>query len=195
MRRRVLTIGGLITVVVLAIYLTLANDRQPPVTPLVAKLTETSADSVQIRKGTDDGVTVGDVFDVYQEGKPVGELKITKVEPDQSTAEITSLQGARQLKTGDQVIRDPTFQYLRQLRPETDIATPTQLGRRFATTDIKSGIKRILYYGEPWSAGKPLIDEETGSPVTITAGCAVTQDFTLLVNEYNRIMAEHSRQP
>lgn len=176
----------------LTLMVTLADEQQPTVKPLISKL-NSETKPVTISRGSNHGVNTGDVFDVYRENKKIGEITITDVELDQSTANVTKILGAQKMKTGDSVIRDVTLQFLRRLRPDSTVPTPAQSGRTFAEADIKSGINRILYYGKPWSAGKPLIDEDTGYPVHITAGCVVTKDFMLLVNEYNLTMKKHFR--
>ena len=166
-------------------------DQPAPLKPLISKLEEPGARTVSIRLGSEVGVKVGDVFDVYRENKPFGKLKITAVEPDQSTATISETRGAQKLETGDVVIREVTLQFLRKLESNSKVATPAETGRAFAEADIGSGINRILYYGKPWSDGKPLIDDETGYPVTVISDCIVTKAFTLLVEEYNLAMREH----
>jgi hypothetical protein len=88
---------------------------------------------------------------------------------------------------------DPTLEFLRSLRPDSVVEEPAKMGRRYADADIGNGNNRILYFGEPWSAGKPLIDEETGYSVTVIAGCVVTKDFVVLVEAYNSAMREHFR--
>jgi hypothetical protein len=169
-------------------------DQPAPVKPLISKLKEPGARTVSISLGSEAGVNVGDVFDVYRDNKPFGKLKITAVEPDQSTATISETRGAQKLETGDIVIREVTLQFLRKLESNSHLATPAETGRAFAEADIGSGINRILYYGKPWSEGKPLIDDQTGYPVTVISGCIVTKAFTLLVEEYNLAMREHFRK-
>lgn len=168
-------------------------DQPSSVKPLISKLKGPGTQTATISLGSEAGVNLGDILDVYRENKQLGKLKITKVEPDQSTATISETYGPQKLETGDVVIRDVTLQFLRQLERNSGAATVAETGRAFAEAAIGSGINRILYYGPPWSDGKPLIDEETGYPVTITSGCFVTKDFTLLLNEYNLAMREHFR--
>ena len=177
----------IISVLGAIVLVTLAGDQHPTVKPLVSKLNANTR-PVTVGLGSDHGVNTGDVFDVYRENKRVGEITIANVEPDLSAANITNIQGARKLKAGDLVIRDVTLQFVRGLRLDSAVPTPTQSGRTFADADIKSGINRILYFGLPWSAGKPLIDKDTGYPVYIAAGCLVGKDFTLLVSAYNLTM-------
>jgi hypothetical protein len=43
----------------------------------------------------------------------------------------------------------------------------------------------ILYYGKPWSGGKPLVDDATGLTVEVAGGCAVTKSFVAEVDAYN----------
>jgi hypothetical protein len=66
--------------------------------------------------------------------------------------------------------------------------SPTDKGIHRANEDIKNGKMQILYYGKPWSARKPLIDDETGLPVIIVEGCVVTTDFVEETDAYNTIM-------
>jgi hypothetical protein len=66
--------------------------------------------------------------------------------------------------------------------------SPTDKGIHRAQEDIKNGKIQILYYGKPWSVGKPLIDDETGLPVIIVEGCVVTTDFVEETDAYNKIM-------
>jgi hypothetical protein len=193
MKKTLLSIGALgliIGVLGLTMLVNLAGEQPATVKPLISKL-KAEAKPVTIGLGSNHGVNTGDVFDVYRENKNIGEITIADIEPDQSAANVTKLLGVQELKTGDSVIRDVTLQFLRRLRPDSALPTPAQSGRTFAEADIKSGINRILYYGPPWSAGKPLIDDDTGYPVHITAGCIVTTDFRLLVDEYNLTMRKH----
>ena len=77
------------------------------------------------------------------------------------------------------------------MRPDSDTKEPKKLGREFADADVQNDRKRILYYGEPWSQSKPLIDDETGYPVVIVAGSNVTKGFVELVGEYNSAIREN----
>jgi hypothetical protein len=71
-----------------------------------------------------------------------------------------------------------------------DIETAKLQGAATATKDIKAGELRILYFGEPWSNGKPLVDEATGYRVQILAGCVVTSQFVAEVEAYNKTMRD-----
>lgn len=73
--------------------------------------------------------------------------------------------------------------------PET-IAAAKNRGQETATKDIKAGEFRILYFGKPWSAGKPLVDETTGYRVQIVGGCCVTEAFIAEVAAYNATMRD-----
>ena len=42
------------------------------------------------------------------------------------------------------------------------VAAAKERGAATASKDIKRGTLRILYYGKPWSIGKPLVDDATG---------------------------------
>ena len=67
-------------------------------------------------------------------------------------------------------------------------------GAETAAADIKAGRAVILYYGEPWSSGKPLLDDATGLPVVIVGGCTVMPPFVAEVEAYNAtIRAWHAR--
>ncbi len=46
-----------------------------------------------------------------------------------------------------------------------------------AKEDIANGKMKILYYGKPWSQGKPLVDDKSGLPIEIASGCCVTPEF------------------
>ena len=70
------------------------------------------------------------------------------------------------------------------------VSTAEKQGTATATSDIHSGNFRILYYGKPWSEGKPLVDEATGYRVQIVGGDDVTRPFVAEVNAYNRTMRE-----
>ena len=65
------------------------------------------------------------------------------------------------------------------------IARAKQQGIQTAQADIKAGHPVIVYFGIPWSMGKPLIDDATGLPIEIAAGCTVTGVFAAEVNAYN----------
>ena len=183
----------IICFLVLMANIPLGCGQPTTVKPLISKLNDPGDTEATVSLGSEADVKLGDVFDVYRENRPLGKLTITEVERDQSTATFKEIHGVQKLETGDVIIRDVTLPFLRSLRPDSVIATPAKLGREFAETDRGSGIIRILYYGLPWSDGKPLIDDETGYPVTIIGGCIVTKDFTILVNEYNLAMREHFR--
>ncbi len=66
--------------------------------------------------------------------------------------------------------------------------SPAEMGVLRAREDIAKGKRRILYYGKPWSVGKPLIDDASGLPVEIVEGCAVTREFVGETDAYNRTM-------
>jgi len=76
-----------------------------------------------------------------------------------------------------------------------DIEAAKLQGAATATKDIKAGELRILYFGEPWSNGKPLVDEDTGYRVQIVAGCVVTSQFVAEVDAYNKTMRDWHTKP
>jgi hypothetical protein len=63
-------------------------------------------------------------------------------------------------------------------------------GATTASKDIKAGELRILHFGQPWSKGKPLVDEATGYRVQIVGGCVVTKAFVAEVTAYNQAMRD-----
>ena len=68
------------------------------------------------------------------------------------------------------------------------VAAAKQRGAATAAKDIKAGTLRILYFGKPWSVGKPLVDDATGYRIQILAGCDVTEPFAAEVQAYNNTM-------
>ena len=68
------------------------------------------------------------------------------------------------------------------------VTAAKQSGAATAAKDIKAGTFRILYFGKPWSVGKPLVDDATGYRVQILGGCDVTAPFTSEVEAYNNAM-------
>jgi hypothetical protein len=150
---------------------------------------------VTINVGGDDGAAVGQLFSVYRDDVPIGQLKVSQVERDQSTAFIEHFQDVVDFKPGDVVVRDVTFEVLHRMFATSKGEAPAREGRMYANADIHRGLTRILYFGKPWSQGKPFIDDETKYPVVIASGCVVGQDFVSFVNEYNRTMKEHFKKP
>ena len=71
-----------------------------------------------------------------------------------------------------------------------DRLSPAEKGVERARADIANGTMQILYYGKPWSADKPLIDDETGLSVKIVSGCCVTPEFTQETDAYNNTMRD-----
>jgi hypothetical protein len=58
-------------------------------------------------------------------------------------------------------------------------------GRARAAAAAAAGRARVLHYGKPWSAGKPLVDDASGLPVEVLGGCAVTAEFCEETDAYN----------
>jgi len=50
-------------------------------------------------------------------------------------------------------------------------------GAATAAGDIKAGRPVILYYGKPWSQGKPLVDDATKLRVVVVGGCFASVVF------------------
>lgn len=67
-------------------------------------------------------------------------------------------------------------------------------GRDRAAADIKAGRLRILYYGLPWSMGKPLIDDESGLAIEIVEGCDVMPEFKAETDAYNASMRQWAKE-
>lgn len=76
--------------------------------------------------------------------------------------------------------------YCEELTPS--ILTPKAKGEVRAQQDIKNGKMKVLYYGKPWSAGKPLVDDESNLPVEIVEGCSITSEFVTETDAYNASM-------
>lgn len=178
------SLATIIALFCLTVSTTTAADP-PPISAVIVTLNQPGTITVSISVGSDDGVRPGDVFDVYRDKRKIGELTVADTHPDQSTARISDVLPKQKLQAGDHVLRDATLQFLRQLGSDSNLVSPAELGRKYAQTDLESDFPRILYCGRPWSAGKPLIDDETGYPVTITAGCVVTPEFVQFVDAYN----------
>ena len=53
---------------------------------------------------------------------------------------------------------------------------------------------KILYYGKPWSHGKPLVDEESGLPIEIVAGCCARPEFVEETGAYNKTMRQEIKK-
>jgi hypothetical protein len=70
------------------------------------------------------------------------------------------------------------------------IAAAKERGAASASKDIEAGTLRILYYGKPWSVGKPLIDDQTGYRIQLLAGCVVTEPFVAELEAYNSAMRQ-----
>jgi hypothetical protein len=76
------------------------------------------------------------------------------------------------------------------------VAAAKERGAATAAKDIKAGALRILYFGKPWSVGKPLVDDATGYRVHVVAGCVVTELFVAEVGAYNStVRAFHAKNP
>jgi hypothetical protein len=74
------------------------------------------------------------------------------------------------------------------------VAAAKERGAATAAKDIKAGTLRILYFGKPWSADKPLVDDATGYLVQVLAGCVVTEPFVAEVEAYNiAVRAFHTK--
>ncbi len=69
-------------------------------------------------------------------------------------------------------------------------AVAKERGTATAAKDITAGTFRILYFGEPWSVGKPLVDDATGYRIQIIGGCVVTTLFVAEVEAYNSAMRD-----
>lgn len=82
----------------------------------------------------------------------------------------------------------------REIAPDNSpaaVEVARKLGAASAARDIAAGRFRILYYGIPWSVGKPLVDDRTGYQVQVIGGCVVSEPFVAEVNAYNEQMRAH----
>lgn len=73
------------------------------------------------------------------------------------------------------------------------LAEAKQKGEDRAKADITTGTMQILYYGQPWSMGKPLVDDETQLPIKIVAGCCVMPEFVAETDAYNSVMRQAAK--
>ena len=73
------------------------------------------------------------------------------------------------------------------------LAQAKQKGEMQAKTDIAKGTMQILYYGKPWSSGKPLVDDQSQLPVKIVSGCCVTPEFVAETDAYNAVMRQATK--
>jgi hypothetical protein len=87
-----------------------------------------------------------------------------------------------------------SISYGRGPNPSPAILNANNKGEMRARQDIQEGKNRILYYGKPWSEGKPLIDDESGLPITIMEGCDITPEFAAETEAYNKVMRENAKK-
>ena len=73
------------------------------------------------------------------------------------------------------------------------VVSPKEKGIMRAKKDIAANKMKILYYGKPWSHGKPLIDDESGLPVEIVAGCCITPALWEETDAYNKTMRQEMK--
>jgi hypothetical protein len=74
------------------------------------------------------------------------------------------------------------------------LAEARQKGEARAKADMAKGTMQILYYGKPWSVGKPLVDDQSGLPVIIVEGCCVMPDFVAEAQAYNAAMRQRAKE-
>ena len=77
--------------------------------------------------------------------------------------------------------------------PVTGTLSPKQWGIRKAEEDIRNGKKRIYYFGKPYGGPQPPVDERSGLPIEIVAGCCVSREFAERVEAYNETMRRLGR--
>ncbi len=99
-----------------------------------------------------------------------------------------------QLSAADEPVK-PEASPLKSLQLPADdspqaIAAASKMGAETADADIKAGVFRILYYGKPYSADKPLVDDVTGYRVQIVAGCDVSSQSAAEADAYNQAMRD-----
>lgn len=90
----------------IAISVAVAADVPPvPVEGRILQLNKPGAIAIEISVGSGDGLKAGDVLVVSRKNKPIGKVKLAKVEADRSTATITEVQAGEVIERGDRVIR------------------------------------------------------------------------------------------
>ena len=100
------------------------------------------------------------------------------------TAVQSPVSGAEKPTNDSPIAETPMDDILKAVKAAKDRGAETAAG------DIKGGKLRILYFGKPWSGGKPLVDESTGYRVQIVGGCVVSDSFVAEVDAYNRAMRD-----
>jgi peroxiredoxin len=80
-------------------------------------------------------------------------------------------------------------------RPEA-VLKAKERGAATAAADIKAGRAVILYYGRPWSQGKPLVDDATNLRVVVIGGCFASEAFVTEVGSYNAAIRDwYAKKP
>lgn len=172
-----------------ALYLELGSDARA-ITGEITSVSE-AEQTVEINLGLTAGLKPGDVLSMHRGQVPLGRVTLVKVDQEHSMARIDLFQGGVIAGVGDAVVQDATLKFLVGLRPGDMVEGAGEKGRTHAEADIRRGLGRILYFGKPWSRGKPFVDDETGKPVVIVDGCLVTSNFVLFVNAYNEKVRAH----
>ena len=80
-------------------------DTEDQLKAIIVVINEPGTINVEISIGSDDGVKVDDLFDVYRNNERLGRLKIEKVSADRAVAKITKLNDSKILRRGDNVQR------------------------------------------------------------------------------------------
>ena len=89
---------------------------------------------------------------------------------------------------GDKTVKK--FRFIKILAIKKKVINPKEKGIQRVKKDIAAGEMKILYYGKPWSQDKPLVDEKTGLPIKLVAGCCITPDFREEIDAYNAVMRQ-----
>ncbi|MCA9074124.1 MAG: hypothetical protein KDA93_03755 [Planctomycetaceae bacterium] len=79
-------------------------DAEDQLKAVIVVINEPGTINVEISIGTDDGVKVDDLFDVYRNDEQLGRLKIVQVSADRAVAKITKLNDSKILRRGDNVL-------------------------------------------------------------------------------------------
>lgn len=121
------------------------DERISAIEGRLLQLNEPGSIMVVISLGADDGVKSGDILTISRKGKPIGRLKVSRVERDQSTAAIVAVEDVKTLEVGDQVtnqqIPDGLQAPVRQLPQNPDVQRIPEV-----PAGVLSG--RFVYDGE-----------------------------------------------
>ena len=143
----------------------------------------------------------GRLFILRDKGEPVQIARTLPLRNKDDLVKLGALAEAELQKQGAQVPADSPPKDAKEKSPirspemgangtAEELAAAKRQGAETAAQDIKAGLFRILYYGEPFPTGKPLVDAATGYRTQIVAGCLVSSRFVAEADAYNQTMRD-----